>query len=321
MNPSKALALPDLNEISAAILSLLTSDREHEELIREIVLLVQNATSFEAVGLRLVDGLDFPYYFTKGFDPEFVQKEMFLCARDQEGEMIRNSEGNPYLECMCGNVIEGRTDPSLPFFSEYGTFWTNSTTALLASTTEHDRQARTRNRCNGEGYESVALVPVRSASKTHGLLQLNDHRKDRFTSAFIPFVEGIASCIGLLFSMKQAKDRLAEQAGDITRVYDIRTRLLKRIAKELEERSITFDDIAATDQPHVLDKLRVLIDEFDVFKGILPICSQCKKVRTDNGYWEQIESYIHNRSATRFTHTFCPKCYEMWLEKLDDGQE
>ena len=51
---------------------------------------------------------------------------------------------------------------------------------LLASTTEEDRQSRTRNRCNGMGYESVALIPLRSGDKNLGLLQLNDKRKNMF---------------------------------------------------------------------------------------------------------------------------------------------
>ena len=52
---------------------------------------------------------------------------------------------------MCGNVICGRFDPSKPFFTAQGSFWTNCTTELLASTTEADRQGRTRNHCNGQG--------------------------------------------------------------------------------------------------------------------------------------------------------------------------
>ena len=88
----------------------------------------------------------------------------------------------PICECMCGNVICGRFDPSKPFFTARGSFWTNCTTELLASTTEADRQARTRNRCNGEGYESVALIALRAGETALGLLQLNDRRKGRFTA-------------------------------------------------------------------------------------------------------------------------------------------
>jgi len=82
---------------------------------------------------------------------------------------------------MCGNIISGRFDPLKPFFTKGGSFWSNNTTELLTSTTDADRQARTRNRCNGEGYESVALIALRVGDERLGLLQLNDRRIGRFS--------------------------------------------------------------------------------------------------------------------------------------------
>jgi hypothetical protein len=90
---------------------------------------------------------------------------------------------------MCGNVICGRFDPAMPFFTAKGNFWSNGTTKMLARYTDEDRQARTRNRCNGEGYESVALFRLRTGDETLGLLQLNDHSEGRFTPELIDFIE------------------------------------------------------------------------------------------------------------------------------------
>ena len=42
--------------------------------------------------------------------------------------------------------------------------------------------------------------------------------------------------------------------------------------------------------------------------GLLPICAYCKKVRNDRNYWEQIETYIGERSQTTFSHGICPEC-------------
>jgi hypothetical protein len=61
--------------------------------------------------------------------------------------MMRDDVGNPVLDCMCGNILRGRFDPSKPFFIEGGSFWTNSSTGLLASTTTEDRLTTTRNTC------------------------------------------------------------------------------------------------------------------------------------------------------------------------------
>jgi PAS domain S-box-containing protein len=129
---------------------------------------------------------------------------------DKRGEIIRDCTGNPVLECMCGNVIQGRFDPALPFFTKQGSFWTNSTSDLLRSTTENDRQARTRNRCHGEGYESVALIPLTLGSQRIGLLQCNDTRRDRFDTHKIAVLEHLASSLAVGISQRQTSLALRE---------------------------------------------------------------------------------------------------------------
>ena len=178
-------------ELTIKILGLVNAPTGLRELTYEVTTLLQEWSGCEAVGLRLRQGEDFPYFETRGFPTEFVEMENRLCARDQAGEFRRDSAGNPVIECMCGNVICGRFNPELPFFTPGGSFWTNSTTQLLTSTTDQDRQAHTRNRCHGEGYESVALVPIRSGQETLGLLQFNDRNQGKFTQEKIRLFEQI----------------------------------------------------------------------------------------------------------------------------------
>jgi len=49
--------------------------------------------------------------------------------------------------------------------------------------------------------------------------------------------------------------------------------------------------------------------------GFIPICAMCKKVRDDQGYWQQIELYIRNHSEADFTHTYCPECVNKLYNK------
>jgi PAS domain S-box-containing protein len=49
-------------------------------------------------------------------------------------------------------------------------------------------------------------------------------------------------------------------------------------------------------------------NELKTLRGLLPICSSCKKIRDDQGYWERIESYLHNHADVHFTHSICPEC-------------
>lgn len=195
----------DSQALAIQVLTLLGQDLKSSDVIRQIFKSVKEFTGFEAVGIRLRDGEDFPYFETKGFSRDFIQLENSLCTRTETGEIIRDSVGNPFPDCMCGNIIRGRTDTSLPFFTQGGSFWTNSTTALLATTTEKERQSRTRNRCNGEGYESVALIPLRTDRQIIGILQLNDSRKNCFTLDMINFFEGIGVSIGIVLGRKRLK--------------------------------------------------------------------------------------------------------------------
>ena len=55
-------------------------------------------------------------------------------------------------------------------------------------------------------------------------------------------------------------------------------------------------------------KLQIALDEIKTLRGIIPICSYCKKIRDDKGAWEIIESYISNHSEAEFSHGICPEC-------------
>ena len=69
------------------------------------------------------------------------------------------------------------------------------------------------------------------------------------------------------------------------------------------------------------DKLEKAQKEIRNLKGILPICSSCKKIRDDKGYWQQLEVYVRNHSEADFTHGYCPECYERAMEKIDDSND
>jgi len=219
--------------LTIQILELLNQFGEDTDKIGSILRLIKEFTGFEAAGIRLAAGADFPYYETIGFPADFVDAENCLFARDEAGELICDSGGNPLLECMCGNVIRGRTDPSLPFFTEKGSFWTNSTTEFLASTTGKELQIRLRNRCNDTGYESVALIPLRSENSTIGLLQLNDSRKDMFSPELIQYIENLMSSIEIAFKRKHIEEAL-RKINRASRLRSTCNQLLIRAKEETE---------------------------------------------------------------------------------------
>jgi len=182
-----------------------------------IIDLVKRLTDCEAVSIRLHDDGDYPYYVYSGFPESFIMHENTLCRKNNAGNRIRSPEGNGYLlECMCGNIICGRFDPSLQFFTKKGSFWSNNTSALLASTTEEDRQSNTRNYCNSCGYESVALIPIKARDETIGLIQLNDMRMGMFTQDLIEYLQMVAEQVGLAVQNSLTYTKLKETLEEVT---------------------------------------------------------------------------------------------------------
>lgn len=66
-----------------------------------------------------------------------------------------------------------------------------------------------------------------------------------------------------------------------------------------------------------LRKTATLTSQIKTLSGLLPVCSWCKKVRDDRGYWEQLEHYVASHSDASFTHGICPDCRKNWLKHSD----
>ncbi|MCG2769935.1 MAG: response regulator [Anaerolineae bacterium] len=64
------------------------------------------------------------------------------------------------------------------------------------------------------------------------------------------------------------------------------------------------------ERERLIVELQKALAAVKVLAGLIPICASCKKIRTDEGYWEAIEVYIRDHSEADFTHSICPECVE-----------
>lgn len=169
-------------------------------LLKDVLERIREFSGCQSVAIRLYKGSDFPYFLHSGFPSFFIRKENPLNVRDREGNLVLAADGTPIVECMCGNVLKNRVNPQYPYFTKDGAFWTNSTTRLLESLTEKERNAigKTRNTCHDYGYESVALIPIHADGNTIGLIQINDPYEDRFTSEKVENLQSLADHVGSL---------------------------------------------------------------------------------------------------------------------------
>jgi hypothetical protein len=81
---------------------------------------------------------------------------------------------------------------------------------------------------------------------------------------------------------------------------------LQKLSNELESRV----EERTIELVHANKKLEEALGNVKTLSGLIPICSVCKKIRDDQGYWKQIETYISSHSDAMFTHGICPGCAE-----------
>ena len=65
-----------------------------------------------------------------------------------------------------------------------------------------------------------------------------------------------------------------------------------------------------------ITELKHTIARVHTLSGLLPICSNCKKIRDDKGYWNLLEGYIQQHSEAEFTHGICPECIKKLYPEL-----
>ncbi len=83
---------------------------------------------------------------------------------------------------------------------------------------------------------------------------------------------------------------------------------------EVGRRMVEMQDALASK----IGELRKAFDEIKTLRGIVPICMNCKKIRDDKGFWNQVDVYVHEHTEAEFSHGFCPQCMKEVYPEYED---
>lgn len=232
----------DPTELALEVLLQLNKSETPAQAIDGILKIIKRHTGASAVGIRLRDGEDFPYFSHYGFTEKHVEAENLLCALDKSANPKTDEHGQPLLECMCGRVIRSRVHPDKPYFTAGGSFYTNNLKKLVEDDGE---ELELRDVCFSEKYESIILIPLKSRQEIVGLIQLNDHSSLNLNLPEIEYLEALGESIGVALSHLQEENRRkeAEQEREkVLRDLEIRVSeldLLYNVSKLLDKPDLT----------------------------------------------------------------------------------
>jgi PAS domain S-box-containing protein len=141
------------------------------------------------------------------------------------------------------------------------------------------------------GQQSIALhIPPDRTDEIPDLLERIGHG-ERIFHHEATYRSKYGHDISVLLTISPIKDNAGTIIGTSTIARDISER--ERVRKERE---------------NLIAELQEALVKVKALKGLLPICAWCKKIRNDQGYWQQIEAYIRDHSEADFSHGICPEC-------------
>jgi len=175
----------------------------------EILAILPNVTECRHLAIRIIDSFgNIPIYSHFGLEKKFVESEHWVTLKD----------------CLCGYVAKGNVDKNLPFFTEFGSFYTKSMSLLNADIQKHRYELEgvtLRNVCQSCGYESVAIIPVKiKRNKIIAELYLSDEQKGLFPLEKVRFFEKLSVQIGIAIHNSQLYSSLMESQKKVMDLFD-----------------------------------------------------------------------------------------------------
>jgi hypothetical protein len=118
---------------------------------------------------------------------------------------------------------------------------------------------------------------------------------------------------------KQQLDKLLSRSSALVFIIALGLLLSIIVILFIENKTISKRKQVEEERKKLIADLQDAATKIKTLRGLLPICTTCKKIRDDKGYWNQIESYIREHSEAEFTHSMCPICAKKFYPELFQG--
>ncbi len=185
---------------------------------------------------------------------------------------------------MLEDIAEGITESILLLSKDYRILWANK--AALRQTGMSLGELTGRHCYEATHHQEHVCNPPEAPCPVHRLLKTGGPGIEEH----LHYDEG-----GEKIFVEVSAYPITDETGEIVRFVHISKDITER--KRLERV-----------RENLIAELQDALVRIRTLKGLIPICSSCKKIRDDSGYWNQIEAYISEHSDAEFSHSLCPQC-------------
>ena len=204
------------------------------DFLRAVSKMLMDFSGCDVVELWLKEGENYSRCEANRQAKHFFRYEIIPRERNHEGESMSGSQEYSGLERLCNDIVQGRIDPSLPFFTKNGSYWTGNTGNPLVFHQEPNGQEGIHTLYIGGHYRSLALIPLLFDDENIGLLHLKSRHGDYFTEDEIELYEGLAQNLGIALVNQRVQAASQERVKELTCLYGI-AQVAERPDMTLEE--------------------------------------------------------------------------------------
>lgn len=211
----------DFRTLSQKILESANLGTPREDFFKEVALLILDFSGCDQVELRLKEARKLFRGLLRKEHPSAFRLETLSSLPDRDRGFLPCLPEASALEDLCRKVCKGQVDPSLPFFTKAGSFWTGDAEKAFSNLVEADGRKGEEGPFFGWEFGSLALIPLVVGREILGLVQLRARSRDFFNPTTIAFLEDIAQMLGIALAHRFSQAALRERVKELTCLYGI----------------------------------------------------------------------------------------------------